>query len=170
MNHQYIQTLIEKFTLTAFHVAFGISLYLISGCSYPNQFVNVEKNKPHAVLTADKGEGWRDSGPGVFNINNQPTSFWRMKEYFRIPTGRTNLDVIAAKEPYDFNPITFNAHEGRHYHLRYSDNRSSVTLYDITDASRPTFVTKSPRQKTKNKNKQKKTVLIKQLPSRSRDL
>lgn len=112
----------------------------ISGCTYPNQFRNVETSAPHALLTAGAGDHWRDRGPTVFAINSQPASFWRSAESFRIPPGTTTLDVIADREPYAFAPLNFDAIAGRHYLLRYGDTRSFVALYDVTDRGKSTLI------------------------------
>jgi len=101
--------------------------------------------KPHAVLTADSGEHWRDSGPGIFTINSQRTSFWRSKERFRIPPGVTSLRVIADREPYGYAPFEFTAREGRHYHIRYVDDRARVALLDMSDSRAPVIIESSVR-------------------------
>jgi hypothetical protein len=119
---------------------------VVSGCAYPNQFRNAEAKAPHALLTADAGDHWRDRGPTVVAISSQPTSFWRSKERFRIPPGPTTLKVIADREPYDFAPLRFDAIVGRHYHIRYGDARSSVALYDVTDHSSSSLLKTSARE------------------------
>jgi hypothetical protein len=62
-------------------------LVFAAGCSYPNQFRNIPTDSPHAVLVGD--------GVTLFYINGQPTSFWRMRERFRIPGGLTTVRVIS---------------------------------------------------------------------------
>ena len=118
----------------------------VAGCAYPNQFRNAETGAPHAMLTADAGDHWRDRGPTVFAIDSQPTSFWRGKDYFRLPPGPTTLKVIADQEPCEFAPLSFNAIAGRHYHLRYGDARSSVALYDVTELSSSILIKTSARE------------------------
>jgi hypothetical protein len=118
----------------------------VSGCAYPNQFRNVETGAPHALLTADAGDHRRDSGPTVFAIDSQPTSFWRSKERFRLPPGPTTLKVVADRQPYEFAPFSFDAIAGRHYHLRYGNARSSVALYDVTDLSSSILIQTSARE------------------------
>jgi hypothetical protein len=137
---------------TTFDVASGGSMVsaclaaaLISGCAYPNQFRDVETSAPHALLTADDGDHWRDSGPSVFAIDSKPTSFWRTTERFRLPPGLTTLRVVADREPYDFAPLTFDAIAGRHYHLQYRGTRSLVALIDVTDHTKEAMIAASAR-------------------------
>ncbi len=118
----------------------------VVSCAYPNQFRNADTGVPRAMLTADPGDHWRDSGPAVFAINSQPTSFWRVGEKFHVPPGETVLTVIADREPYGFKPLRFRAVQGRHYHLRYGGDRRSVVLYDITNLEKTTTIAQTLRE------------------------
>jgi hypothetical protein len=62
-------------------------LAFASGCAYPNQFHNVRTESPHAVLVGKRVT--------LFHINEQPTSFWRTRERFRVPPGTTTVRVIS---------------------------------------------------------------------------
>jgi hypothetical protein len=114
-------------------------------CAFNGEHRNSQPSSHHALLTADKGLSWRDRGPTVFAINSQPTSFGRVGEKFRVPPGDTVLTVIADREPYGFEPLRFEAIQGRHYHLRYGERRHSVLLYDVTNAEKEALVSKSSR-------------------------
>ncbi|MBL9167868.1 MAG: hypothetical protein JNN07_09025 [Verrucomicrobiales bacterium] len=127
-------------------MALGAQALMSFGCRYPNQFQNVGSNSPHAVLTAEAGATWRDRGPKVFTINAQPTSFWRSSERFQIPPGQVTLKVIADRFPYDFDPLTFMALDGRHYHIRYERERAAIALFDLTAGHPGTIVTNSARR------------------------
>ena len=127
-------------------MALGALALMSFGCRYPNQFQNVGSNSPHAVLTAEAGATWRDRGPKVFTINAQPTSFWRASERFQIPPGQVTLKVIADRFPYDFDPLTFMALDGRRYHIRYENDRAAVTVLDITDGPLGRIITNASRR------------------------
>lgn len=114
-------------------------------CAFDGEHRDAQPSRPHALLTADKGESWIDRGPTVFAINSHPTTFWRFGELFRIPPGDTVLTVVADREPYGFSPLRFTALRGRHYHLRYGEGRRSVLLYDVTNVENELLVLKSLR-------------------------
>jgi len=122
----------------------AISL-LTAACAFRGEFDHVQKGRPFALLTAEKGASFRDRGPTVFSINSHPTSFWRTNESFRISPGETVLTVVADREPYDFVPLRFSAVNGRHYLLRYGDQRQSVALFDVTNRGESIFVARSRR-------------------------
>ncbi len=114
-------------------------------CAFNNQFKERSIGESHAVLTAAPADAVFDRGPTVFSINGQPTSFWHTQENFKIAPGLTTINVIADIEPYDFEPMKFDAQTGHHYHLRYESGRANATLYDITDPSKVRFVIRSRR-------------------------
>jgi hypothetical protein len=62
-------------------------LTFVAGCAYPNQFRNVRTDSPHAVLVGD--------GVTLMHIKDQPTSFWRTRERFRVSPGSTTVHVIS---------------------------------------------------------------------------
>ena len=127
-----------------------IGVAFLSGCSYTNQFRDTPISKPHALLTADPADHWRDRGPTVSHINSQPTSFWRFSEGFVIPASDITLRVIADRPPYDFAPVRFTAAAGHHYHLRYEDSRSFVALHDIAvGGTGSTLITRTARERDK---------------------
>ncbi len=116
---------IFSFTLLAF----------VAGCAYPDQFRNVSKERPHAILKAENPFGFRgffslgrDVSP--FFINRQRTAFWRMGDTFKIPPGTNTVDVIDASEPYEYEPMQFTAVEGWRYTIRPTriGDRDAVTL------------------------------------------
>ena len=81
----------------------------LAGCTYPNQFRNVHRDSPHAVLAGD--------GMTVMHINDQPTSFWRVDERFRIPAG-TNTCLTGCsdwKETIGYQRVQFVALADREY-------------------------------------------------------
>jgi len=135
--------------LTCSRILSGFIAIWVSGCAYTDQFANLAFAEPHSILTADPGDNWRDSGPGVFSINSKPTSFWRTTESFRIPPGAITLNIIANQEPYEFAPLSFNAVAGQHYHLRYGNARASVALFDVTDNNKATLIKTSIRDTKK---------------------
>lgn len=84
---------------------FFAALTSLAGCAYPNQFRNTDKSLPHAVLI---GEGVK-----AFHINGQPTSFWRCRESFRIPVGRTTVRPLTGTWSYpDYPLVEFTAQAG----------------------------------------------------------
>ena len=88
-----------------------LALLLLAGCAYPNQFRNVDADAPHAVLVGD--------GVTVMHINRQPTSFWRVRETFRIPPGRTTLRAVAGHwDIHSYTGLVFTAEVGQRYSLR----------------------------------------------------
>lgn len=117
-------------------------------CTFRGEYSDPPPSSTHALLTADKGGSWRDRGPTVWAINSHPTTFWRIGEHFRVPEGDTVLTVIADQEPYGFSPLRFTALRGRHYHLRYGEQRRSVLLYDVTNGKKVMLVSESPREET----------------------
>lgn len=89
-------------------------LTLVS-CQHPNEFKNAKANVPHATL---RGTRFPNAG-SLFasHINDQPTSFWRWSEVFRIPTG-SNTCITAysdRKETIGYEAAQFVAHPGREY-------------------------------------------------------
>jgi len=113
----------------------GAFLLLVTGvnCSFHHQFSDASRAQPHALLTAQPAEAFLDSGPKIFQINGQPTSFWRSSERFRLPTGPVVLHVVADRQPYRYAPLRFVAKPGHHYDVRYENSRSKVALYDVSD-------------------------------------
>lgn len=116
------------------------------GCSYTNQFSGTDAIGPHAVLTAEDVTHWRDRGPTITHINEQPTTFWRSSERFTVTLGPTVLRVVADQEPYDYAPIRFTPVAGHHYEVRYLDDRRSVGLFDLPINSAPILLTSSHRE------------------------
>lgn len=110
----------------------GVVTAALCGCAFENQFRNVPDGQPGASLGSD--------GATVFSINGQPTSFWSSGR-FSIPPGRTTLQVIAATQPYNYEPVTFTVVKGRRYQLKAADDRLSVALLDVTYGDGPITVT-----------------------------
>jgi hypothetical protein len=91
-----------------------VALTLVS-CRHPNEFESAQANAPHAVL---RGTKYPNAG-SVFatHVNDQPTSFWRSSNVFRIPTG-TNICHTAysdRKETIGYKAGQFVATAGRDY-------------------------------------------------------
>lgn len=102
-------------------------LALVTGCSYPNQFQNVGPETPHAILVGKKVT--------AFHINQQPTSFWRCRERFRIPPGPTTVRAVTG--PWDFPEypiVEFVAAAGYRYTLTHA---KSNHLHRILVWARP---------------------------------
>jgi len=124
----------------------GVPALALIGCSYPNQFKDRQPREPHALLTAARGDSWRDRGPLINFINGQPTSFWRTRERFLISPGPMKLEIIADSSPYRFGTLGFTAETGYRYHVVYEDKRSSVGLYDQSVSGKaPVLVARAPR-------------------------
>ena len=87
----------------------------LGACRYPNEFRNVQGNEPHAVL---RGTKYTNAG-GVFagHVNDQPTSFWRSSDVFRIPAGDTTCDTAFSdrKETITYQSARFVAVANRDY-------------------------------------------------------
>jgi len=97
---------------------------LLSGCAYPNQFRNVRTDSAHSILVGD--------GVTVMHINDQPTSFWRCRERFRVPPGATTLRVVAGHWDIQTYALPFTAEAGHTYSLRRqrADGSDRVVLRD----------------------------------------
>ena len=116
-------------------LAYLLETLIVTGCEAPNVFRNELAQRPHATLVSENPPGWRgfmSHGRNVspFFINNQPTAFWRMRDHFRLPLGKTILEVSDVCKPYHFEPIRFSAVTGRHYILRPTriGTRDAATL------------------------------------------
>jgi hypothetical protein len=93
---------------------------LLTGCTYPNQFRNVRTDSPHTVIVGD--------GVTVMHINDQPTSFWRCHERFRVPPGLTVLRFIGPLNHWNtqrYTELSFTAEAGQTYSLRRERAASS---------------------------------------------
>ncbi len=103
-------------------LAAGFIAVLLVGCSYPNQFRNVRANSPHAVLV----------GKSVYvtQINQQPPSFWRIGQTYRIPPGPTEVRTfVGSWNPFDMPRIEFTATAGHRYVLtRQTSNQLERVL------------------------------------------
>jgi len=98
---------------------------LVAGCAYPNQFRNVRADSPHAVLVGDSVK--------LFHINDQPTSFWRTRERFRISPGSTTVRIIAGYYGDVHYPLLrFTAEAGHTYLVQrqQSGGSDSILLQD----------------------------------------
>ena len=98
---------------------------LVAGCAYPNQFLNVRAESPHAVLVGD--------GVKLMHINDQPTSFWRTRERFRISPGSTTVRVISGYRGEVHYPLLrFTAEAGHAYsvHRRQIPGSDTIVLRD----------------------------------------
>jgi hypothetical protein len=96
-----------------------IIAFTIPGCAYPNQFRDVPQRQPHAHFSAEQSSSFFAGSLRITHINEQPTSFWRSRESFRIPPGSTFIrPVFSARDSYSYRPIRFTAVAGRHYILR----------------------------------------------------
>ncbi len=125
----------------------GMITVLLMGCSYTNQFRDAGAIGPHAVLTAEDVTHWRDRGPTITHINEQPTTFWCSSERFNVALGPTMIRVVADQEPYDYAPIKFTPVAGHHYEVRYLDDRSSVGLFDLPISGAPILLASSRRER-----------------------
>ena len=104
--------------------SFALAL-LLSGCAYPNQFRNVRTDSAHAILVGD--------GVTVMHINDQPTSFWRCRERFRVPPGATTLLTVAGHwDIQSYAVLPFTAEAGHTYSLlrQRTDGSDRVVLRD----------------------------------------
>ena len=104
--------------MTSF-LALPLSMLLIlaAGCAYPNQFHNVRIESPHANLVG--------YGVKLTHINDQPTSFWRSSEQFRISPGPNTVRVIAGyRGDVRYPLLGFTAQAGGIYSVQqeHSDN------------------------------------------------
>ena len=69
-------------------------------CQYPNEFKNTPSNAPQAVL---RGTTYANAGNAfALHINDQPPSFWRLSDVYRISPG-TN----AVRAAYSDRRVTF---------------------------------------------------------------
>jgi hypothetical protein len=111
---------------------------LLSGCAYPNQFRGVRADAPHAVLVGD--------GVTVMHINDQPTSFWRCRERFLVPSGATTLRAVAGHWDIQTYSLSFTAEAGHTYSLRRqrADASDRVVLRDSGEQ----IVAQAERQQT----------------------
>jgi hypothetical protein len=90
----------------------GIIAFLGAGCSYPNQFRSLSADLPHAVLVGNQVK--------AFHINQQPTSFWRTRESFRIPPGPTTVRPVTGHwEIPEYPAVEFTAVAGHRYSLSH---------------------------------------------------
>lgn len=113
-----------------------------SGCKTPSVFHSVSPNQPHAVLTSNNPPGFRGFfGLGrvvsPYFINGYRTSFWRVRDHFRIPPGSTVIDTVDVSEPYRYGSIHFVARAGYHYNLRPSRTNNLDTAI-VTERSSAT--------------------------------
>lgn len=100
---------------------FFVALTALAGCAYPNQFRNTDTSLPHAVLI---GEGVK-----AFHINGQPTSFWRCRESFRIPVGRTTVRALTGSWSYpDYPLVEFTAQADFTYVLTHQQSNEVHSL------------------------------------------
>ncbi len=95
---------------------------LLTGCAYPNQFRNVSQSQPHSVLIGQQVV--------VHSINGQPTSFWRFRKQYRIPTGGVRVKVFSEQgrlfwwKTIDYPQMEFHSVAGNQYkvtHQRSND-------------------------------------------------
>ncbi|MEY4387140.1 MAG: hypothetical protein RLY20_2423 [Verrucomicrobiota bacterium] len=94
---------------------------LFAGCAYPNQFRSVRADSPHAVL---RGEGVK-----LMHINEQPTSFWRTRERFRVPPGSTTVRVISGyRGDVHYPLLRFIAEAGHSYSVQRQQSGGSDTI------------------------------------------
>jgi hypothetical protein len=99
-------------------LAFVAALLLVAGCSYPNQFRNVSSDTPHAVLVGQRVT--------ASHINQQPTSFWRSRESYRIPPGPTTVRPVTGFWDFqDYPVIEFTAIAGHRYTLTHQQSNDS---------------------------------------------
>jgi hypothetical protein len=129
--------------------ALSITL-LVTGCEAPNVFRDVPTNRPHAFLTLVNPPGLRGAfGLGRYvspqYINDQPTSFWRTRDHFRIRPGPTIVDVIDANEPCNYERVRFVAVYGRQFVLRpiLIKGRDAVTVSDRLSGNGPESIVAS---------------------------
>ena len=132
-------------------LAFGalILTATISGCAYPNQFRDVSQHQPHAILAAEPSSGFFAASLRITHINEQPTSFWRSHESFRIPPGSTLIrPIFCASEPYSYRPIRFTAATGHHYELRrlITPRGEFAALSERIPGGVEITITKSPKE------------------------
>jgi len=95
---------------------------LVTGCAYPNQFRNVRADAPHAIVVGE--------GVTVTHVTDQPTSFWRCRERFRVPPGATTLRAVAGQWDIQTYTLPFTAEAGQTYSLRLqrADGSDRVVL------------------------------------------
>lgn len=116
--------------------AFLVVLTLAS-CEHPNAFKNVRTNAPHAIL---RGTQYPNGGSiYASHISEQPTSFWRWGDEFRIPAGTNTCDTTyhSRKETVGYEVVQFVAHAGRDYSITRKQERDiqsplTVTPHPIT--------------------------------------
>lgn len=107
------------------------SSWVLVGCQYPNQFRNVSVGEPHGILTVESTRSPFRGHLHIGAINEQPTSFWRCGDSYRIPAGATIVHATySGWDAYSYAPLQFNAIAGQRYILRrhLSDGRDYVTL------------------------------------------
>jgi len=123
---------------------------IAGGCVYPNQFHNVSVSQPHGVLTVESTRLPFRGHLHVGAINEQPTSFWRCGDTFRIPAGPTIVHATySGWDAYGYAPLQFKAIADHRYILRrqLSDGRDYVTLSEREETSeREDVVARSDRQ------------------------
>lgn len=107
----------------------GLAMLLVSACAFHNQYQDVAAGEPSSTVSSH--------GARIFSINGQPTSFWKTGEVFVIPPGRVTLEVVAADEPYNYEPVVFSAVKGMRYHLAATEDRSFVSLMNVTYENGP---------------------------------
>jgi hypothetical protein len=90
------------------------ALILVS-CRYPNEFKNVPANAPHAVLQGTKYPN--DGHLFATHVNDQPTSFWRSSDVFRVPVGANTCGAAYSDlgETVGYKTEPFVAAAGREY-------------------------------------------------------
>ncbi|WP_395746792.1 hypothetical protein [Prosthecobacter sp.] len=126
----------------------GVAWLVMTGssCAFRNQFRDVPRAQPHALVTVQPAAAFFDSGIGIFQLNEQPTSFWRLAEWFRVPPGPIKLHLVAGRNAYDYEPLGFVAKAGHHYDLRYGDTQSVIVLYDVSDTlAEPQMISRASR-------------------------
>ena len=96
-------------------------LPLLAGCAYSNQFREARTDSPHATLTGD--------GVKLIHLNGQPTSFWRSREVFRVPTGLTSVQVISGyRGEVHYRLLRFQAEPGHHYSIHRQQDPGSDAI------------------------------------------
>ena len=112
-----------------------VALFLVS-CRYPNEFKNAQANAPHAVL---RGTKYPNAGH-VFatHVNDQPTSFWRSSDIFRISPGTNTCHTAFSdrRETVGYKTAQFVASAGRDYVI--ARKRESNLASPFTATPHPT--------------------------------
>jgi hypothetical protein len=91
---------------------------VLTGCAFPNQFHDQSRSLPHGTVTAVRERGSPLSAPTIFYINDQPTSFWKTRQRYYVAPGPVVLNVIADREPYEFEALPFTVKAGAKYDVR----------------------------------------------------